>query len=283
MILRLARAAIAGLSLLAAGAAFAQSAAPGAAPPQSAAPGAAPPQSAAPGAAPAPQQSSPFTADQIDAMHAEIRAYLLANPEIVMEMVKILDERRKTAAATDDKALVAANAPAIFDDGFSWVGGNPDGKLTIVEFLDYQCGYCRKAQPEITALLEDNDDVKLIVKEMPILGPGSDLAARAAVAAMVAEGPDAYGRLHQELMATKGEITDASLERAFGKAGVDADKVRAAMEDPEVTRRLDATQALAQTLGISGTPTFVVVDTMVRGYVPRAQIEGLLEQARAAE
>ncbi|HVL20079.1 MAG TPA: DsbA family protein [Amaricoccus sp.] len=234
-------------------------------------------------AVPAPQQSSAFTADQIEALHAEIRAYLLANPEIVMEMVRILDEKQKAATATDDKALVAANAVAIFDDGFSWVGGNPAGKLTIVEFLDYQCGFCRKAQPEITELLERNDDVRLIVKEMPILGPGSDLAARAAVATMVAEGPEAYGKLHQVLMATKGQITDASLDRAFAEAGVDAEKARAAMDDPEVTRRLDATHALAESLAISGTPTFVVADTMVRGYVPLAQMEGLLDQARAVE
>lgn len=234
-------------------------------------------------AAVSPEQSSPFTADQLDALHAEIRTYLLANPEIVMEMVKILDDRQKAAAATDDKALVAANAAAIFDDGFSWVGGNPEGKLTVVEFLDYQCGYCRKAQPEVEKLLDENDDVRLIVKEMPILGPGSDLAARAAVATMVAEGPEAYAKLHQVLMATKGQITDAGLEHAFAQAGVDSAKARAAMDDPEVTRRLDATHALAETLRISGTPTFVVANTMIRGYVPMAQMQGLLEQARATE
>ncbi|MFT3975270.1 MAG: DsbA family protein [Amaricoccus sp.] len=273
MIRRLARVAVATLALAAASATVAQEAAPGAAAAQN----------AVPGAAAAPQLSSPFSSDQIDALHAEIRSYLLANPEIVMEMVKILDQKQKAAAATDDKSLVAANAPAIFDDGFSWVGGNPDGRLTIVEFLDYQCGYCRKAQPEITALLEKNDNVRLIVKEMPILGPGSDLAARAAVATMVSEGPEAYGRLHQELMSSKGQITDASLDRAFAKAGVDGAKARAAMDDPEVTRRIDATHALAETLGISGTPTFVLADTMVRGYIPLAQIEGMLEQARAVE
>jgi protein-disulfide isomerase len=230
-----------------------------------------------------PEQSSPFSADERAALHAEIRSYLLANPEIVMEMVNILDERQKSASAVDDKSLIAANAAAIFDDGFSWVGGNPEGKLTIVEFLDYQCGYCRKAQPEITQLIEDAGDVRLIVKEMPILGPGSDLAARAAVATMVSEGAEAYARMHHELMTTKGQITDASLERAFANAGVDADKARAAMDDPEVTRRLDATHALAETLGVSGTPTFVVADQMVRGYVPLASMQGLVDQARAAE
>ena len=100
---------------------------------------------------------------------------------------------------------------------------------------------------------------------------------------MVAEGPEAYAKLHQVLMSTKGQITDASLERAFAQAGVDSDKARAAMDDPEVSRRLDATHALAETLGVAGTPTFVVADTMVRGYIPLAQMEGLLGQARAVE
>lgn len=236
----------------------------------------------APAAGAAAQQSSPFSPAEIDALHAEIRAYLLANPEIFMEMVKILDEKQKTAEATDDKALIAANSEAIFNDGFSWVGGNPDGDFTIVEFLDYQCGYCRKAHPEVAELLEEDGDIRLIVKEMPILGPGSDLAARAAVATLVAEGPEAYGKLHDELMTTKGQISDASLERAFERAGVDAEKARGAMEDPEVTRRIDETLALARTLGISGTPTFVVADTMVRGYIPLAQIQTLIEQARSA-
>lgn len=236
----------------------------------------------APGAETAPQQSSPFTPAEIEALHAEIRTYLLANPEIVMEMVKILDERQKTAAATDDKQLIAANADAIFDDGFSWVGGNPDGDFTIVEFLDYQCGYCRKAYPEVAELLEKDGGIRLIVKEMPILGPGSDLAARAAVATLVTEGPEAYGRLHDELMTANGQISDASLDRAFERADVDGEKARAAMEDQEVTRRIDETLTLAKTLGISGTPTFVVADTMIRGYIPLDQMQTLIEQARSA-
>ncbi len=236
---------------------------------------------ALPALAEGPMQSSPFTDDQKAALHAEIRAYLLANPEIVMEMVKLLEAKQQAATAQDDKALVASNAKAIFDDGFSWVGGNPDGTLTVVEFLDYQCGFCRKAQPELTELIQSDGDIRLIVKEMPILGPGSDLAARAAVATLIAQGSEAYGRLHGTLMAMKGQITDASLDRAFAEAGVDGEAVRAAMEDPEVSRRLDATHALAEKLGISGTPTFVVADQMVRGYLPLEQMRTLVAGVRA--
>ena len=107
---------------------------------------------------------------------------------------------------------------------------------------------------------------------MPILGPGSELAARAAVATLITRGPEAYAALHDRLMALEGEITDVSLDQALAEAGLDPAAIRAAMEDPEVDRRLAATRALAEKLAISGTPTFVFDDRMVRGYLPLAQM-----------
>lgn len=227
-------------------------------------------------------QSSPWSEADKEALHAEIRAYLLANPDILMEMVKLLEEKKQAATEEGDKALVAENAAAIFDDGFSWVTGNPQGKFTLVEFLDYQCGYCKKAQPDVAELLAADGDIRLIVKEMPILGPGSELAARAATATMIAEGPEAYGRLHAALMAHKGQVTDASLDKALTESGLDPAAIRTAMEDPEVDRRLDATHALAEKLAIAGTPTFVFDDRMVRGYLPLEAMQGLVGEVRAA-
>jgi protein-disulfide isomerase len=226
-------------------------------------------------------QSSPFTAGEREALHAEIRSYLLANPELLMEMLQILEEKKQATAAVNDQELVAQNRDAIFDDGFSWVGGNPDGDVTIVEFLDYQCGYCRKAQPEVTELLDADGDIRLIVKEMPILGPGSELAARAAVATMIAEGPEAYATLHDRLMRTKGEIDDALLDKTLVESGLDPVAIRVAMDDPEVERRLSETRALAGKLAIAGTPTFVFEDRMVRGYVPLDTMKSLVGEARA--
>jgi protein-disulfide isomerase len=227
-------------------------------------------------------QSSPFTDAERAALHAEIRAYLLANPELLMEMIDLLEQQQKAATAEADRELVAANAQEIFDDGFSYVGGNPEGTVTVVEFLDYQCGFCRRAHPEVAELVEGDGDIRWIVKEMPVLGRGSELAARAAVATLIAEGPERYLALHNRLMELKGEVSDASLDQALGDAGLDAAAIRAAMDDPEVERRLAATRALAEKLAIAGTPTFVLGDRMQRGYLPPAQMRELVAAARNA-
>jgi protein-disulfide isomerase len=232
-------------------------------------------------AAEEPQQSSPFTPAEREALHAEIRAYLLQNPEVLQEMIQLLEEKQRVATAENDKTLVAMHAQEIFDDGFSWVGGNPEGSFTLVEFLDYQCGFCKRAQPDVVELLASDGDIRLIVKEMPILGPGSELAARAAVATLVSQGPEEYAVLHEKLMALEGGITDVSLDAAIADAGLDPTAIRAAMQDPEVERRLAATRALAEKLAISGTPTFVFDNRMVRGYLPLAQMQGLVEDVRA--
>jgi protein-disulfide isomerase len=229
------------------------------------------------------EQSSPFTDAEREALHAEIRAYLLANPELLAEMIALLEEKQAAATAEGDKTLVATHAEEIFGDGFSWVGGNPEGSFTVVEFLDYQCGFCRKAQPDVAELIDGDGDIRLIVKEMPILGPGSDLAARAAVATLITEGPETYEDLHNRLMTIPGQITDPSLDAALTEAGLDPAAIRAAMADPEVDRRLAATRDLAEKLAISGTPTFVFDNRMVRGYLPLEAMQGLVGEIRAAD
>jgi protein-disulfide isomerase len=227
-------------------------------------------------------QSSPFTDAERAALHAEIRAYLLANPDLLTEMISLLEQKQQAEAADVDRDLVAANAEAIFDDGFSWVGGNVEGRFTVVEFLDYQCAFCRRAQPDVHELITSDGDIRLIVKEMPILGPGSDLAARAAVATLITEGPQSYEALHDRLMALQGQVTDVSLDHALTETGLEPAAVRAAMEDPEVDRRLAATRDLAQKLAISGTPTFVFDNRMVRGYLPLARMRDLVSELRTS-
>jgi protein-disulfide isomerase len=235
---------------------------------------------ALPAAAQTPE--TPMSERERSALHAEIRAYLLANPEILNEMIAILEQKQQAETAEKDRTLVATHAQAIFDDGFSFVGGNPDGAFTIVEFLDYQCGFCRRAHPDVAELLASDGDIRWIVKEMPILGPGSELAARAAVATLIAEGPERYAALNDRLMRLQGQVDDASLDKALAEAGLDAAAIRARMHDPEVTRRLEATRALADDLAISGTPTFVFENQMVRGYLPLAEMRGLVEELRAS-
>jgi protein-disulfide isomerase len=224
-----------------------------------------------------------MTAEDREEFREEVRAYLLENPEILTEMVSILETRQADAAETLDGDRIAAQASALFEDGFSFVGGAAEGDVTVVEFLDYQCGYCRKAHPEFTELLESDGNIRWIVKELPILGPGSVLAARAAIATLIGQGPEAYARLNDTLLRSEGPINDASLDAALREAGLDPAAVRAGMEDPEVTRRLEATRALAAELEIQGTPAFVFGDRMLRGFAPVAAMEALVAEARAGE
>lgn len=228
----------------------------------------------------APPAAAAFDDDQRAAIRDEIRAYLLENPEILREMIGLLEAQEVSAQAEADRAAIAAHADRIFDDGFSFVGGNPDGDVTVVEFIDYQCGFCRRAHPEVQALVVGDGDLRLVTKEMPILGPASELAARAAVATLIAEGPEAYARLNNALLTIEGPVTDTSVDAALRGAGLDAEAIRAGMDDDEVTRRLAETRALAQSLGISGTPTFVIGDRLLRGYLPLAEMQALVEAAR---
>ena len=223
----------------------------------------------------------PMTDAERTALRAEIHAYLLENPEVLVEMISLLDARKQADAAEGDAALVARSAPAIFDDGFSYVGGNPEGSFTVVEFLDYQCGFCRKAHPEVSAMIADDGDIRLIIKEMPILGPQSEVAARAAIATLIDAGPEAYARLHDALMTLKGQVTDASIDHALTEAGLDPVAIHARMNDDEVTRRLTDTRNLANQLHISGTPTFVFDTRMVRGYVSNTEMRALVSEIRA--
>lgn len=222
-----------------------------------------------------------LTGAERDAFRAEVRAYLLENPEVLMEAIAALEAKQAQQQAMSDRQLIAANAAAIFEDGHSWIGGNPEGSLTIVEFADYRCGYCRKAHPELMQLLELDGDIRYIVKEFPILGEQSVLASRFAVAALRAEGPEAYGAVHDALYTSfRGDVTQAALDRLADDLGLDAGAIRAEMDSEAVTDILRANSALARQLGISGTPTFVIGDQMIRGYVPYEAMTGIVAEER---
>jgi protein-disulfide isomerase len=214
------------------------------------------------------------------AFRAEIRAYLLENPEVIMEAVAVLDQRRAAQDAENDQLLVKANIEALFEDGHSWVGGNPEGDITLVEFMDYQCGYCRKAFDEVHELVSSDGNIRFIVKEFPILGPQSTLSSRFAVATKLLEGDDAYEAIHTALMTYNGEINEAALARLAEPLGLEAAKILAHMDSEEVSQILAANRALGQQMGISGTPSFVMQDQMLRGYVPLNGMRQIVEEIR---
>lgn len=208
------------------------------------------------------------------AFRAEIRSYLLENPEVIMEAVAILRERDEQNKAKDDLALVADNADRLFNDGYSWVGGNPEGDITLVEFVDYRCGYCRKAHDEVTELIKSDGNIRFIVKEYPILGEASDLSARFAIAVKQKLGAESYKLAHDALIKMRGDVNERSLTRLSAGLGFDAAPLIEHMNSDEVTQEIVTTRLLAQDMQITGTPSFVLQDVMLRGYVP---LEGMKE------
>ena len=214
------------------------------------------------------------------AFRAEVRAYLLANPEVIMEAVAVLEQRENAAKVQNDLAMARANVDSLHNDPTSFVAGNPDGDITIVEFLDYRCGYCKRAFPEIEALLESDPNIRLIIKELPILGEQSVLASRFALAVKQTAGDEMYQTVHDALMEFRGEISQESLGRLAETLYLDLEAIVPAMDSAEVNTIIAQNQALSQRLQITGTPTFVVDDQMLRGYVPLAQMQQIIAEMR---
>lgn len=210
-----------------------------------------------------------------------VRDYLMENPEVILEAVNSLEERQRAEQAEADDMLVQVNAEEIFDDGFSWVGGNPEGDITVVEFLDYRCGYCRRAHPEVSELIESDGNIRYVVKEFPILGPDSEASSRFAVATKQLFGDAAYKAVSDALMELKASADDATLRRLAESLDLDADAILERMDDPQVTEVLVRTRSLAQRLQISGTPTFVMGGEMLRGYLPLEGMQQVIAEERA--
>ncbi|MCV2864225.1 DsbA family protein [Albidovulum sediminicola] len=217
-----------------------------------------------------------------EAFGNEVRGYLLAHPEVLVEVINELEQRNAQAQANGDKALIAANAKDIFDDGWSFVAGNPEGDITVVEFLDYRCGYCRKAHGAVSDLITSDGNIRFIVKEYPILGEQSVLASRFAIAARMVAGDEAYAKISAGFYETfRGDVTDAALRNFAEDLGIDAEAVAARMNDPEVTKIIEDNHLLAQRLQISGTPSFVIGDQLLRGYAPLEAMQGIVAEERS--
>jgi protein-disulfide isomerase len=223
-----------------------------------------------------------MTAEEKAALHAEIREYLLANPEVLIEMSQILDERQAAMQGDYDAGLVAANAEAIFRDGYSFVGGNPNGSLTVVEFIDYRCGYCKKAHAEVEELVRSDGDIRYVVKEFPILGEESVLASRFAIATLQVAGMDAYKKVNDGFYESfRGTVTPETLTAFARSLGLDPAPIMGHLDSPEVTAVIEENHRLAERLEVSGTPTFVLGETMLRGYLPLEEMRAIVAEVRS--
>ena len=224
---------------------------------------------------------SAMSADEKAAFGDAVRAYLLENPEVLTEAIEVLKDRQAAAEAVADVELVKANAADLFADTASYTGGNPEGDLTVVEFIDYRCGYCKKAHSEVMDLVNGDGNIRYIVKELPILSEDSATAARFAIATLQVAGPEAYAKVNAGFYESfRGEVTPDTLSAFADDLGLDAAPILARMEAPEVTKVIEDNHALAQRMQISGTPTFVMGEQMVRGYIPLAHMQQVVAEER---
>ncbi len=214
------------------------------------------------------------------AFRAEVRAYLLENPEILIEAMDVLKVREEQAAADRDKAILLAKSDQIFANPNDWVGGNLAGDITLVEFMDYRCGYCRKAHDEVAELVKSDGNIRYVVKELPILGEASLLSSQFAIAVRLLHGDDAYKSAHNALITLRGEPGPETLTGLAADLGLDAGPILAKMGSAEVKAVIEENHALADAMDISGTPTFVLKDVMLRGYVPLDGMQQIVRDAR---
>lgn len=209
-----------------------------------------------------------------------VRDYLLENPEVIIDAMKVLQTREDKAAAEQDLLMLAENRETIFNNPNDWAGGNLAGDITVVEFMDYRCGYCHKAFQEVEELVASDGNIRFVLKEFPVLGEQSVLASKFAISVRMLHGDEAYKAAHDALFAMRGDMTTESLSRLAGQLGHDPAGILVQMEAPEVQAVIDETYALADLMEINGTPTFVIDEAMVRGYVPLDGMRQIVERQR---
>lgn len=225
----------------------------------------------------APAGAAEMTPARRQAIEAIIHDYLLHHPRVMIEALQNAEQQAQHDAHAQVVALLKSHRRAVFRDPASPVGGNPHGDVSVVEFFDYQCPYCKGVEPALERLIKQDPQLRFVYKEFPVLGPESVVAARAALAAMK-QGK--YVAFHQALLALKGRLSTARIYRVAGDVGLDPARLKRDMAAPEVAATIKDDLALADLLSITGTPTFIIGDEIVPGAAGFDKLKALVAQAR---
>jgi protein-disulfide isomerase len=218
-----------------------------------------------------------FTSEQKKAIEAIIRDYLANNPEVLLDALQAAEDKLKNESKDKAAQALSARRRELLDDPETPVGGNPKGDVSLVEFFDYRCPYCKQVEPALEALLGQDKQLRFVYKEFPVLGADSITASRAALAAWK-QGK--YDALHRALMSTKGQLDEATVLKVAQSAGLDGERLKRDMAAPEIDRALKANLQLAEALDIRGTPGFVIGEEIVPGAVDLETLKGLIAAAR---
>ncbi len=217
----------------------------------------------------APAQAETFSADQRGEIESVVKAYLLGHPEVLQEAMTELEKRQQAAEADKHRAAVAQNNATLFSSPHQVVLGNPHGNVTMVEFFDYNCGYCKRAMSDMLDLIKSDPNLKFVLKEFPVLGEGSVEAARVAVAVRMQDtsGGRKYLEFHQKLLGGRGAADKARALAVAKDVGFDMARIEKDLGSDEVKKTIDEDMKLADALGVNGTPSYVVGDEVIVGAV----------------
>jgi protein-disulfide isomerase len=220
-----------------------------------------------------------FSPAQTKAIERIVRDYLVKHPEVLMEAIQAAEDKDKTDKEVSAEQTIRDRHQELYDDPDAQIGGNPGGDVTIVEFFDYRCPYCKEVQPSLQTLLKTDPKLRVVYKEFPILGPASVYASKMALASR-AQGK--YLAFHDEMMATKGTIDESVVNRVAASVGIDVAKAKAAMDAPKNIGVIKKDYALADALNINGTPAFILGGKLIPWAMSLDDMKSMIAAARQA-
>jgi len=227
---------------------------------------------------------APLPDDQKAAIEEVIKNYLIKeHPEVVMQAMQELQKRDQASAATKTHDSITKDKAKIYEDADTPVGGNPKGDVTIVEFSDFQCGYCKMSEPFVEKILKEDKGVRFIYKDFPVLGPQSIMAAKVALAVFHQGGIDKYVKFHDALLAKKEHLNDDMIYQSVKDVGLDPEKIKKEANSDAMQNHIQANLDLGIEIGVRGTPMFLIGDKVYPGAMQEYdQMKKAVDEARAA-
>jgi len=222
-----------------------------------------------------------FSDTQREEIGRIVRDYLIKNPEVLQEVVAEMEKRQAFAEADKHKTAIGTYREAIFNSARQVTLGNPQGDVTLVEFFDYNCGYCKRALSDKLELLKTDQKLKIVLKEFPVLGPGSAEAAQVSVAVRMQDKTGKkYLDFHQKMLSRRGQADKARALAVAKEAGLDMARLEKDLQSPEIKATLDESAQLAEALGINGTPSYVIGQTVIPGAIGLAGLKQQIATVR---
>jgi protein-disulfide isomerase len=226
-----------------------------------------------------PLRAEEFSQPQRGEIEKIVRDYLLAHPEVLQEAMNELEKRQQQAELEKARSAIKGNSTALFSSPRQVNLGNPQGDVTFVEFFDYNCGYCKRAMSDMLELMKTDPKLKVVLKEFPVLGPGSVEAAQVAVAVRM-QAPQKYLEFHQKLLMGRGQANKARALAVAKEIGLDTARIEKDLKSEEVAKSIEESMKLAEALGLNGTPSYVIGNDVVIGAVGLSTLNQKVQAAR---